>query len=255
MDISSTNYILAAAIRATVPAVTLRLSKASNLDDIPSNGYSSWSLSYISSFEYYLEDVKGSTDDELSLIEAANGVTWKSGLAVETVREIVADPATPRVFIDLPLHSTSSVNFCSVRHVSHPALRRELPNTAAGIAHAMKHLDPIIKERLRCNDILQWLIDENQESSTRQLTQRVSTINFASIHTFSRALYNLPAYPQYVGPLREEVDAIIGEHGWTKEAIALMRKAASFLIETQRLEGILTLMTVQVSSILSTSPN
>ncbi|KAI6016797.1 hypothetical protein BKA83DRAFT_4001949, partial [Pisolithus microcarpus] len=53
------------------------------------------------------------------------------------------------------------------------------------------------------------------------------------------ALYNLAAYPQYVGPLREEVDAIIQEHGWTKEAIALMRKAASFLVETRHLEGIL----------------
>ncbi|KIK15322.1 hypothetical protein PISMIDRAFT_85346, partial [Pisolithus microcarpus 441] len=91
------------------------------------------------------------------------------------------------------------------------------------------------------NDILQWLIDEKQESSTRQLTLRMLSINLASIHTSSRALYNLAAYPQYVGPLREEVDAIIREHGWTIEAIALMRKAASFLVETQRLEGILTL--------------
>ncbi|KAI6034665.1 cytochrome P450 [Pisolithus microcarpus] len=93
------------------------------------------------------------------------------------------------------------------------------------------------------NDILQWLIDEKQESSTRQLTLRMLSINLASIHTSSRALYNLAAYLQYVGPLREEVDAIIREHGWTIEAIALMRKAASFLVETQRLEGILTPMT------------
>ncbi|KAI6016921.1 hypothetical protein BKA83DRAFT_19262 [Pisolithus microcarpus] len=86
------------------------------------------------------------------------------------------------------------------------------------------------------NDIiLQWLIDERQMSSTKQSTLRVLTINFASI----QALYNLAAYPQHVGPLREEVDAIIQEHGWTKEAIALMRKAASFLVETRHLEGIL----------------
>ncbi|KAI6013644.1 hypothetical protein PISMIDRAFT_103358 [Pisolithus microcarpus 441] len=43
--------------------------------------------------------------------------------------------------------------------------------------------------------------------------------------TFSRALYNLAAYPQYVGPLREEIDAVIREHGWAKKAIALTRKA------------------------------
>lgn len=58
--------------------------------------------------------------------------------------------------------------------------------------------------------------------------------------TFTQALYNLAAYPQYVGPLREEVDTIIREHGWTKEVIALMRKVDSFLAETQRLEGVLT---------------
>ncbi|KIK17927.1 hypothetical protein PISMIDRAFT_684725, partial [Pisolithus microcarpus 441] len=55
-----------------------------------------------------------------------------------------------------------------------------------------------------------------------------------------KSLYNLAAYPQYVGPLREEVDAIIWEHGWKKEAIALMRKVDSFLAETQGLEGVLT---------------
>ncbi|KAI5993489.1 hypothetical protein EDD15DRAFT_2265232 [Pisolithus albus] len=53
--------------------------------------------------------------------------------------------------------------------------------------------------------------------------------------TFTQALYNLAAYPQYAGPLREEVDAIIREHGWTKEAIASMRKVEGFLAETQRL--------------------
>ncbi|KAI5993445.1 hypothetical protein EDD15DRAFT_2167321 [Pisolithus albus] len=58
--------------------------------------------------------------------------------------------------------------------------------------------------------------------------------------TFTRALYNLAAYPQFVAPLREGVDAIIWEHEWTKEAIALMRKVDSFLAETQRLEGVLT---------------
>ncbi|KAI6016784.1 hypothetical protein PISMIDRAFT_689750 [Pisolithus microcarpus 441] len=107
MDISSTNYILAAAICATVCAVALKLSESSNLDHIPSVGYSSWPLSYITSFKYvsnaaqilqegyakykgapfkvptlnrwilvvgrqHPEDIKKSTDDELSLIEAAN---------------------------------------------------------------------------------------------------------------------------------------------------------------------------------------
>ncbi|KAI6016795.1 cytochrome P450, partial [Pisolithus microcarpus] len=325
------------------------------LAHIPSVGYSSWPLSYITSFKYvsdaaqilqegyakykgapfkvptlnrwivvlgrqHLEDIKKSTDDELSLIEAANDSAkvdyligpeinsnpyhisvarihltrnlglyysdikgelytafeelldlndnaWKSVPAVETVREIVCR-ASNRVFVGLPLcrdHDWIDLNSRFVVDVATdanilnmfpkflvPLVSKKLPNTATGIARAMKHLNPIVKERLRCagereddwsdkpNDILQWLIDEKQESSTRQLTLRVLTINFASIHTVTQALYNLAAYPQYVGPLREEVDAIIREHGWTKEAIASMRKVDSFLAETQRLEGVLT---------------
>ncbi|KAI5992653.1 hypothetical protein EDC04DRAFT_2586909, partial [Pisolithus marmoratus] len=44
-------------------------------------------------------------------------------------------------------------------------------------------------------------------------------------------LYNLTAYPQYVRPIREEVDTVVREHGWTKETMALLRKADSFLAE------------------------
>ncbi|KIK15500.1 hypothetical protein PISMIDRAFT_16470 [Pisolithus microcarpus 441] len=381
MDISSTNYILAGAICATVSTVALRLSESSNLAHIPSVGYSSWPLSYITSFKYvsnaaqilqegyakykgapfnvptlnrwivvigrrHFEDIEKSTDDELSLIEAANDevqqqsakvdyligpeinsnpyhisvarihltrnlglyyltlkvgrtlhsksystlrttvpstkyhllrltlmppIAWKSVPAVETVREVVCR-ASNRVFVGLPLcldhdwidlNSRFAVDVATNANILNmfpkflvPLVSRKLPKTATGIARAMKHLDPVVKERLRCageheddwsdkpNDILQWLIDEKQESSTRRLALRVLTINFASIHsttnTFTQALYNLAAYPQYVGPLREEVDALIREHGWTKEAIALMRKVDSFLAETQRLEGVLT---------------
>ncbi|KAI6016773.1 cytochrome P450 [Pisolithus microcarpus] len=342
--ISSTNYILAAATCATVSAVVLKLSGSSN------------PLSYITSFKYvsdaaqilqegyakykgapfkvptlnrwivvlgrqHLEDIKKSTDDELSLIEAANDSAkvdyligpeinsnpchisvarthltrnlglyypdikdevhaafeelldlkdnaWKSVPAVETVREIVCRTSNG-VFVGLPLcrdhdwidlNSRFAVDVATDANILNmflvPLVSKKLPNTAAGIARAMKHLDPIVKKRLRCagereadwsdkpNDILQWLIDEKQESSTGQLALRVLTVNFASIHsttnTFTQALYNLAAYPQYVGPLREEVDTIIREHGWTKEVIALMRKVDSFLAETQRLEGVLT---------------
>ncbi|KIK22831.1 hypothetical protein PISMIDRAFT_101818, partial [Pisolithus microcarpus 441] len=325
------------------------------LDHIPSIGYSSWPLSYITSFKYvsnavqilqegyakykgapfkvptlnrwivvigrqHLEDIKKSTDDELSLIEVANNSAkvdyligpeinsnpyhisiarihltrnlglyypdikdevhaafeklldlkadaWKSVPAVETVREIVCR-ASNRVFVGLPrctlIPPVSLVTYFffqsrqSLRTRILPSLvSKKLPKTATGIARAMKHLDPIVKEHLKCagerkddwsdkpNDILQWLIDEKQESSTRQLALRVWTVNFASIHVrlpphLHKRCTNLSAYPQYVGPLREEVDALIREHGWKKEAIALMRKVDKFLAETQRLEGVLT---------------
>ncbi|KAI6042751.1 cytochrome P450 [Pisolithus marmoratus] len=358
MDISPKSYILTAAICATVPVIVLKLCKSSNLDHIPSVGYSYWPASYISAFKYvgsavqilqegydkykgapfkvptlnrwivvvghhHLEDIKKSAEDELSLIEAANdsvkvdyligpeinsnpyhiAVTrihftrnldlyyydvkdevhtafeellglkddaWKSVSAVETVRQVVCR-ASNRVFVGLPLcrdpdwidlTSRFAVDVAMDANILNmfpkflvPFVSKQLPNTAGGIKRGTKHLDPIVKERLRCmreygdewsdkpNDLLQWLIDEREEFSTRQLTLRVLTINFASIHsttnTFTQALYNLAAYPQYVGPLRQEVDTIIREHGWTREAIALMWKVDSFVAETQRLEGVL----------------
>ncbi|KIK15731.1 hypothetical protein PISMIDRAFT_687006 [Pisolithus microcarpus 441] len=94
------------------------------------------------------------------------------------------------------------------------------------------------------NDFLQWLIDEKEECTTRQLTLRVLTLSFASIHvcsqTCTQVFYNLAANPQYVEPLREEVDTVIREHWWTKKAMVLMQKVDSFLAETLRLEGVLT---------------
>lgn len=43
--------------------------------------------------------------------------------------------------------------------------------------------------------------------------------------------------PQYAEMLREEVETIVKEHGWTKEALTHMRKIDSFLKEVQRFEG------------------
>ncbi|KAI6097519.1 hypothetical protein F5141DRAFT_462380 [Pisolithus sp. B1] len=60
--------------------------------------------------------------------------------------------------------------------------------------------------------------------------------------TFTQTLYNLAAYPQYVGSLREEVTTVIRKQGWTKEATTLMGKVDSFLAETRGLEGVLTWM-------------
>ncbi|KAG6332753.1 hypothetical protein ID866_6336 [Astraeus odoratus] len=67
-------------------------------------------------------------------------------------------------------------------------------------------------------------------------------MNFAAIHTtsitFTQALFHLAANPQYALSLREEVERIIEEHGWTKEALGKMRKVDSFLNETLRYQGV-----------------
>lgn len=48
------------------------------------------------------------------------------------------------------------------------------------------------------------------------------------------ALYTLAANPQYMVPLREEVETVIRKHGWSKAAMTDMLKLDSFLKETMR---------------------
>lgn len=48
----------------------------------------------------------------------------------------------------------------------------------------------------------------------------------------------MAAYPQYIQELRDEVEPIIKEEGWSKAAVAKMHKVDSFMKETQRMNGI-----------------
>jgi cytochrome P450 len=50
---------------------------------------------------------------------------------------------------------------------------------------------------------------------------------------------------QYVQPLREEVEVIVEKEGWSKAALAKMRKVDSFIRECQRMEGFDALSTAR----------
>ena len=51
-------------------------------------------------------------------------------------------------------------------------------------------------------------------------------------------MYRLLANPEYIEPLRQEVEAAVAEEGWTKAGLDKMYKIDSFLRETQRLDGL-----------------
>jgi cytochrome P450 len=53
--------------------------------------------------------------------------------------------------------------------------------------------------------------------------------------TWLQTLYYMTLYPQYLSTLREEADQVIGECGWTKDALDRLEKLDSFIRETQRL--------------------
>jgi cytochrome P450 len=63
-------------------------------------------------------------------------------------------------------------------------------------------------------------------------------VNFAALHTssttFTHILYTLAANPQWIQPLREEVERVFAEEGMTKAAMQKMVKLDSFFRESNR---------------------
>ncbi|TFK88882.1 cytochrome P450 [Polyporus arcularius HHB13444] len=124
------------------------------------------------------------------------------------------------------------------------------------VCQAIPHLQPLLDERRaklaeygdeypdKPNDMLQWILEESipRRYTDVKIIERILLVNFAAIHTssisISHALLDLAAYPQYIRPLREEVEAVIAAEGWTKAAMGKMWKVDSFLKESQRYNGI-----------------
>ncbi|KAF8471427.1 cytochrome P450 [Russula ochroleuca] len=92
------------------------------------------------------------------------------------------------------------------------------------------------------NDMLMWLMSEAKgvERSLEGWTRRLLILNFASINATSvmltQTLYRLLAHPEYIEPLRQEVEAVVAEEGWTKAGMDKMHKIDSFVRETQRID-------------------
>lgn len=58
-------------------------------------------------------------------------------------------------------------------------------------------------------------------------------------HNLLQALYialiSLITYPEYVEPLRNEIESVVSEHGWTKASMGRLHKMDSFLMEATRI--------------------
>ena len=110
------------------------------------------------------------------------------------------------------------------------------------------------------NDVLTWLFEasKGKEQSLEDITIRILFINLASIHqttiarrvtlslnsasltlpqAFTYTLFDLATHPEYVQPLRDEIEGVLREEGWTKTAMGKMSKLDSFFKETMRLSA------------------
>ncbi|KAH9992078.1 cytochrome P450 [Russula vinacea] len=134
-------------------------------------------------------------------------------------------------------------------------ISRMLSNLPSQIQQEIDFIKPMVEERFakldeyredwddKPNDLLMWHMSEAKgvERSVEGLARRLLVISFASVHststTLTQVLYRLLTNPEYIKPLRQEVDAVITEEGWTKAGMDKMYKIDSFIRETQRVDG------------------
>ncbi|KAK0229999.1 cytochrome P450 [Armillaria nabsnona] len=174
---------------------------------------------------------------------------WVEIPAYDTILQIVCR-ASNRMFVGLPLcEPTLPVDSRILSPIFTPP-RRAIPKTE-------KFLGDTIRERMhqqdvygkdwpgKPNDAISWLLDitygYGKRRSVKDYCSRVLLLNLGAIHTtsmtFTTALYALATHPEYAEILRDEVESIINEEGYTKSAMGKMSKLDSFVKEAQRLYG------------------
>ncbi|TDL22833.1 cytochrome P450 [Rickenella mellea] len=205
---------------------------------------------------------------------------WVGYPAVETFMTIVARTSN-RIFVGLPTCRDPDYIKLNIEYTVQvfkaatligltpsflrPIVGRLLSPARSGVRRGLKHLRPIIEERLRKyeeyglnypdkpNDMLTWMMDEAEgnERGVEILCLRMLSVNMTALHTSSmslaQAMFHLASKPQYIEPMRVEVERVIQEDGWTKEAMTKMRKVDSFLKETQRVNGLSFLSTLRLA--------
>ncbi|KIK58719.1 hypothetical protein GYMLUDRAFT_689400 [Collybiopsis luxurians FD-317 M1] len=134
-----------------------------------------------------------------------------------------------------------------------PLVGKLVSPLSAAVRRAKRHLVPIIQERLaneehygegwaeRPNDLLTWLLSKATTDSRRtidDLVLRFLSANLAALFSTnmiaSFAVSSLALHSEYVDELRDEIEDVVSEHGWTKAGMDEMRKLDSFLKESQR---------------------
>ncbi|KAM6503737.1 Cytochrome P450 [Amanita muscaria] len=131
-----------------------------------------------------------------------------------------------------------------------------------GIQRATKCLESLIRERLeqeaqhgdgwsdKPNDVISWMlhIAKGQQRSIQDLVKSVLIMNFAALHTTTvcttYVMYTLATHPEYIQPLRDEIEALIEGEGLSKDAINKLWKADSFIKECLRMHEF-TLLTMR----------
>ncbi|KAI0640041.1 cytochrome P450 [Trametes polyzona] len=201
----------------------------------------------------------------------ANTDEWLEVPVMKATQQIIAR-ASNRVFVGLPacrnqeyLDLTISFTIDIVKDKTlvkffpeflKPYVGKISSNVQDTLHKAIPHLKPVFDHRREMmekygddwadkpNDLLQWIMEvaQSRDYSDEAIARRIMLVCFAAIHTSSNtithAIYHLAEHSECLQPLREEIEGIIKEEGWTKNGMGKMWKLDSFLRESQRYNGI-----------------
>jgi cytochrome P450 len=197
-----------------------------------------------------------------------DGDDWVKVPVVETMRHVICATSN-RVFVGAPLcrdqdYLNLNLNF-TVNVIKNatiltmfpkplrPVVARVISNLPSQIRKQEEFIRAMVEERFarmeefgenwddKPNDMLMWLMSDAKgvERSVEGLARRLLVINFAAIFTtslsFTSAFYHLLSNPEYIEPLRHDIETAVAEEGWTKAAMDKMLKVDSFLRESQRI--------------------
>ncbi|GME34330.1 Cytochrome p450 [Neofusicoccum parvum] len=114
------------------------------------------------------------------------------------------------------------------------------------IAHARRLIEPLIDQRRRENSndsgkargTIDWM---DQVAKGRSYDPVMTQLFFSlfAVHTttelVTNVMYDICAHPEYIEPLRDEIEGVLRAEGWKKTSLFNMKFLDSFLNEVQRL--------------------
>ncbi|KAK7442710.1 hypothetical protein VKT23_015956 [Stygiomarasmius scandens] len=197
---------------------------------------------------------------------------WKPYPTMNIVMRIISR-TTNRLFVGLPVCRDPDYVNLNIEHTIHVFKSAFLINLFPSALHsivgplfsplpsslkrARKHLGHLCQERIdkdrqygrdwdgRPNDLISWLLDEAPKEELRSVDEiliRILHTNLGAIHTTSMAFTNILYHlcvqsPEVINILREEIESVIEEYGWTKDAMSRLRRTDSFIKEVARMVG------------------
>ncbi|KZS96388.1 cytochrome P450 [Sistotremastrum niveocremeum HHB9708] len=227
---------------------------------------SNFTRSLTALFPDIIDEVSSAFSDKIR----PGGDEWVSLSVMNSVSQITARVAN-RTFVGLPLCRDQEFVEMGIRYTLDVVMGAEITRmfpvflkgivsrfvipVAATTKRACEKLLPEIQSRYEAMDangkhyeekpvdFLSFLMDEatGVEKKPEELSRRILMMNFVSGSTtsisFSHVLIFIATMPQFVAPLREEVEAVIAEEGWTRAALGRCHKLDSFVKECMRLRG------------------